>query len=93
MPLPEQEIVKAFANTIQQTMYNQKTPSIMKLVTRTQRNTSNYYHKGPKKKLYCTPLEVAIQLYNQLPANSKHLKPKTFKKKIKKLEIKFQPTA
>ena len=86
MPSPEEEIVKACAKDIQKTMYDQKTPSIMKLITRTKRTTSNYYHLTPKKKLYRTPLEVALQLYNKIPADIKHVKPKTFKKKLKKLK-------
>merc|ERR1711954_111147 len=44
MPLPEVEIVKATAKSIQKIMYNRKTPSIMKLITRTKRVTSNYYY-------------------------------------------------
>merc|ERR1711954_216250 len=60
---PEVEIVKASAKAIHKLMYNQKTPSLKKLITRTNRSTSNYYHLTPKKKTYRTTLEVLIQLY------------------------------
>ena len=42
IPSPEEEIVKACAKDIQKTMFNQKTPSVLKLITRTKRNTANF---------------------------------------------------
>ena len=91
MPNPDEEIVKASAKTIHKFMYNQKTPSIQKLITRTKRSTSNYYHLTPKKKSYRTTLEVLIQLYNKIPADVRTLKPLSFKKKFKKLDLPFTP--
>ena len=91
MPKPEIEIVKAGAKAIQKIMYNQKTPSIQKLITRTSRSTSNFYHLTPKKKLYRTPLEVLMKLYNKIPAEARNLKPTSFKKKLKKIDLPFDP--
>ena len=72
-------------------MYKKKTPSIMKLITRTKRTTSNFFHLQPKKKSFRTPLEVSLQLYNKIPAEFKNVKPYTFKKKLKKHNIDFVP--
>ena len=58
----------------------------MKLITRTKRVTSNYYHLTPKKKLYRTPLEHLMMLYNQIPGNLKFLKHKAFARKINSQE-------
>ena len=65
----------------------------MKLITHTNRSTANYYHLTPKKKIYRTTLEVSIQLYNQPPAELKHIKPLSFKKKLNKFDIDFKPAA
>ena len=91
MPSPDEEIVKAGAKLIHKFMHNNKTPSISKLITRTKRTTSNYYHLVPKKKSFRTPLEVLLQLYNKIPADYKSLTPYTFKKKLKKHDIDFVP--
>ena len=37
------------------------------------------------------PLEMLIQLYNQIPNDIKHVSPKTFKRKLKKHNIEFKP--
>lgn len=55
MPEPEIKIVKAGAKAIQKIMYNWKTPSIQRLIRRTSRSTSNFYHLTPKKN-YTEPL-------------------------------------
>ena len=91
MPPPEVEIVKTSAKAIHKIMQNQKTPSIMKLITRSCRTTANYYHLTPKKKLYRTPLEVMLQLFNSIPADVRNLKPASFKKRLKKLDLPFTP--
>ena len=92
MPDPEIEIVKAGAKAIQKIMFNRKTPSIQKLITRTSRSTSNFYHLTPKKKLYKTPLEILMKLYNTIPADIRNLKPNSFKTKLKKIDLLFDPS-
>ena len=91
MPKPEEEILKAGAKLIHKFMHHNKTPSIKRLITRTKRTTSNFYHIMPKKKSFRTPLEVLLQLYNRIPADYKSLTPHTFKKKLKKHDIDFVP--
>ena len=88
MPLPEIEIVKASAKAIHKIMQNHKTPSINKLITRSKRTTAKYYHLTPKNKLYRTPLEVMLQLYNSIPADVRNLKQASFKKTLKKMDRK-----
>ena len=41
--------------------------------------------------MYKPPLEMLIQLYNQIPNDIKHVSPKTFKRKLKKYDINFTP--
>ena len=91
MPLPKDEIVKASAKLIQKILHDRKTPSIMNRITRTKRITSKFHHIYPKKKIYKTPLETLIQLYNQIPNDLKHVSPKTFKRKLKKHDLEFNP--
>ena len=91
MPPPREEIVKASAKLIQKTFNVSKPPALMKLVTRTKRITSRFHHLKPKKKSNRTPLEVLIQVYNKIPTDIKYLKPKSFKKKIKKIDFEFTP--
>ena len=91
MPLPKQEIVNSSAKFIQKLIHDRKTPAIMERITRTKRVTSKFYHIYPKKKIYKTPLEVLINLYNQISNELKHEKPKTFKRKLKKEKIDYNP--
>ena len=91
MPLPKDEIGKASAKLIQKILHDRKTPSIMNRITRTKRITSKFHHIYPKKKIYKTPLEMLIQLYNQIPNELKHVSPKTFKSKLKKHDLEFNP--
>ena len=91
MPLPKDEIIKSSAKLIQKILHDRKTPTIMNRITRTKRITSKFYHIYPKKKIYKMPLEMLIQLDNQIPNDLKHVSPKTFKRKLKKHKLDFNP--
>ena len=91
MPIPRVEIVKTCAKYVQKLLNKSKTPALMKYVTRTKRITSRYHHKVPKKKLYKTPLELLVQVYNKIPNEVKYLQPKSFKKRMDKMDFEFTP--
>ena len=91
-PIPEQEIMKANAQFIQKMMSQKVKISLHDHIAMPNRSTSRIYHKCPKKKMYQTAFEHHLNLYNQLPANIKYLKPKTFSAKLKKLEtLEYKP--
>ena len=90
-PLPEQEILRANAKFSHKLILNPDIQSLQRYVARPKRSTSRLFHVKPKKKLYRTPLEHHIQLYNQLPEDLKYLKPKTLAYKLKKREVEYTP--
>ena len=89
-PLPEQEILRSNAKFIQKIIYNNEPKSTHKHILKPKRSTSRIYHGFPKNKLYRTPLEHHIALYNQLK-EVKYEKPKTFAKKLKKMKVEYTP--
>ena len=72
-------------------MYQKEPISIKNDIVIPNRSTSILYHRYPKKKSYRTPLENHIHMYNQIPAESKMLKPKTYAKKLKKVGFDYKP--
>ena len=90
-PLPEQEILQANSRLIQKLMSQKEKVWIKNHIAMPNCSTSRNFHKCPKKKSYRTALEHHINLYSQLPAAIKYLKPKTFSAKLKKLEIEYKP--
>ena len=90
-PLPEQDILNTNVKFIQKLMSQNQTKSLHKCIAKPNQSTARIYHKRPKKKLYRMPLEHHIQIYNQLPANIKFLKPQTFSAKLKKITIEYKP--
>ena len=91
MPMPSEEIVKASAKLIQKLLNTSRLPAIVKHIARTNRISAKIYHKQPKKKSFKTPLEILLQLYNKIPQELRSLKPKTFKVKVKKIDLDFIP--
>ena len=75
-PIPEQEILKANAKFSHKLIGNPEIGSLQNFIARPRRSTSRIYHSNPKKKLYRTPLDHHIQIYNQLPDTLKYLNPK-----------------
>ena len=73
--LPEHEMIYSNAKFIQKLMYQKETVSIKNHIVILNRSTSILYHRNPKKKSYRTALEHHINMYNQLPAKIKLLKP------------------
>ena len=70
-------------------MIEHKIQSIDSLIQRLNRSTSKNHYKYLK--IYRTALEYKIQLYDQNPIEIIFLKQKTFRKKIKKIELNFKP--
>lgn len=70
-------------------MIEHKIQSIDSLIQRLNRSTSKNQYKYLK--IYRTALEYKIQLYDQNPIEIIFLKQKTFRKKIKKIELNFKP--
>ena len=89
--LPEREILNHNAKFIHKQITAQPNPALQKFIPIPNQSTSKLYHKVPKKKLYKTSFKYLLQLYNQIPPNLKPLKPKTFGRRIKKIELEFTP--
>ena len=90
-PLPEQEILRSNAKFAHKLMGNTEIGSLQRYIARPRRSTSKLYHSNPKKKLYRTPFEHHIQVYNQLPEDLKYIKPKTLAIKLKKRDVEYTP--
>ena len=89
--MPEDKIINANAKFIHKVINDQKVDSLTNLTTSTNRITAKIHHKYPKKRLYWTPFEYQLQLFNKIPQDLKKLKNKTLKKKFKKQTIEFKP--
>ena len=89
--LPEQEIINCNAKFIHKQLLKHRTEALQRHVAIANRWALKYYHEQLKKKIYRTPLEYYLQLFNQIPSEIKYLKPKSFSKRIKKMEWEFKP--
>lgn len=89
--MPAKEILNCHAKFIHKQITQHRNPALRRYMIFPSRSTSRLHHSYPKKTLYKTPLELHLQLYNQIPSNLKPLKPKTFAKRVKKTDFEFTP--
>ena len=89
--MPSREILNSHAKFIHKQITQHRNPALRKYILFPSRSTSRLHHSYPKKALYKTPLEYHLQLYNKIPPNLKPLKPKTFAKRVKRMDLEFTP--
>ena len=85
-PLPEKEILDSSVLFIHKQIGHNKTQALHNYIAMPNRTVSKIYHKKPKKKLYRTPLDCHLHLYNQMPPDLKFLNPKQLRRKLKKMK-------
>ena len=89
--MPEKEILNSHAKFIHKQITQHQNPALRKYIVFPSRSTLKLHHRFPKKALYRTPLELHLQLFNQIPPMLKPLKPKSFAKRVKKTDFEFTP--
>ena len=90
-PMPEKELIDSSVLFIHKLISQTKAKALHKFIYLPNRTVSRIYHRCPKKKLYRTPLESHLHLYNQIPAHLKFLNHKQLKRKLKKETIDYTP--
>ena len=90
-PMPEKELIDISALFIHKLISQAKAKALHNFIYLPNRTVSRVYHRCPKKKLYRTPLESHLHLYNQIPAHLKFLNNKQLKRKLKKETIDYTP--
>ena len=90
-PLPEKEILDSSVLFIHKQISSAKTQAIQNFISMPNRTVSRVYHRFPKKKIYRTPLECHLHLYNQMKPHLKFLNHKQLKQKLKKEDVEYTP--
>ena len=90
-PMPDKEILNSSVKFIHKQICHTKSQALHNFISMPNRTVSKVYHRSPRTKIYSTPLECHLHLYNQILAHLKFLNPKQLKQKLKKEDVEYKP--